>query len=216
MTVPRSPDRRGVEPQPPERAQRERAVRRWPSAHRTSAAVRAPGPTSGTRERGASVLQASDGALWDAYDVAMLDLDGVVYVGRDAVPGAPSTSPPPAAPACTSPTSPTTPPARPTRSPAHLRELGIDVADERRRHLRPGRRPAAGRAAARGAAVFVIGGEGLEVALRRAGPAAGAGPRPRSRRPWCPASTPTCAGRRSSPARSWCATGCRGSPPTPT
>ena len=33
-------------------------------------------------------MQASDGPLWDRYDVALLDLDGVVYVGRDAVPGA--------------------------------------------------------------------------------------------------------------------------------
>ena len=35
------------------------------------------------------MLKASEDALWDAYDVAMLDLDGVVYVGPDAVPGAP-------------------------------------------------------------------------------------------------------------------------------
>ncbi|GAA5156834.1 HAD hydrolase-like protein [Nocardioides marinquilinus] len=34
------------------------------------------------------MLSASDGPLWDAYDLAMLDLDGVVYIGGDAVPGA--------------------------------------------------------------------------------------------------------------------------------
>jgi HAD superfamily hydrolase (TIGR01450 family) len=34
------------------------------------------------------VLKASAAPLWDAYDLAVLDLDGVVYVGRDAVPGA--------------------------------------------------------------------------------------------------------------------------------
>lgn len=35
-------------------------------------------------------LQASTGALCTEYDVALLDLDGVVYVGSAAVPGAPS------------------------------------------------------------------------------------------------------------------------------
>lgn len=35
------------------------------------------------------MLKRSDRALCGAYDVAMLDLDGVVYVGPEAVPGAP-------------------------------------------------------------------------------------------------------------------------------
>ncbi len=34
------------------------------------------------------MLKQSDGPLWDEYDLAMLDLDGVIYIGRDAVPGA--------------------------------------------------------------------------------------------------------------------------------
>jgi glycerol-1-phosphatase len=34
-------------------------------------------------------LGSSQGPLTDGYDLAMLDLDGVVYVGQDAVPGAP-------------------------------------------------------------------------------------------------------------------------------
>ena len=34
------------------------------------------------------MLKSCSTALWDEYDVAMLDLDGVVYVGRAAVPGA--------------------------------------------------------------------------------------------------------------------------------
>src|SRR6476620_8061621 len=34
------------------------------------------------------VLSSTDRVLWDSYDVAMLDLDGVVYIGPDAVPGA--------------------------------------------------------------------------------------------------------------------------------
>ena len=35
------------------------------------------------------MLGHSDDPLTSAYDLAMLDLDGVVYVGADAVPGAP-------------------------------------------------------------------------------------------------------------------------------
>src|SRR5680860_601857 len=34
------------------------------------------------------MLKSCSTALWDEYDVALLDLDGVVYVGRAAVPGA--------------------------------------------------------------------------------------------------------------------------------
>ncbi|QWZ10518.1 HAD-IIA family hydrolase [Nocardioides panacis] len=99
----------------------------------------------------------------------MLDLDGVVYIGPDAVPGAPehldaardagmhlayvtnNASRPPAAVA------------------RHLRELGVAVADDDV--------VTSAQAAARvlseqlpdGSAVFVIGGEGLEVALREQG-----------------------------------------------
>ena len=35
------------------------------------------------------MLEGSERPLCEAYDLAMLDLDGVVYIGRDAVPGAP-------------------------------------------------------------------------------------------------------------------------------
>ena len=45
-------------------------------------------PTHADRRRSAGA-EGSQGPLWDAYDVAMLDLDGVVYIGPDAVPGAP-------------------------------------------------------------------------------------------------------------------------------
>ena len=34
------------------------------------------------------MLQTCADALWTAYDLALLDLDGVVYVGSEAVPGA--------------------------------------------------------------------------------------------------------------------------------
>ncbi len=35
------------------------------------------------------MLKPCDAPLWDRYDLAMLDLDGVVYIGPEAVPGAP-------------------------------------------------------------------------------------------------------------------------------
>lgn len=105
----------------------------------------------------------------ETYDVALLDLDGVVYVGPDAVPGAPehldraraaglhlayvtnNASRPPAAVA------------------EHLRELGLEVDDaDVVSSAQAAARVLAGRLPA-GAAVFVIGGEGLQVALREEG-----------------------------------------------
>jgi HAD superfamily hydrolase (TIGR01450 family) len=115
------------------------------------------------------VLTGSQGPLWDDYDVAMLDLDGVVYIGPDAVPGAPEHLD--AARDAGMHLAYVTNNA--SRTPAavarHLRELGIEVADEDV--------VTSAQAAARvlsdqlpdGSAVFVIGGEGLEVALREQG-----------------------------------------------
>ncbi|HSV37872.1 MAG TPA: HAD-IIA family hydrolase [Nocardioidaceae bacterium] len=115
------------------------------------------------------MLRASGEPLSSAYDLALLDLDGVVYVGSDAVPGAPqhlaearragmhlafvtnNASRPPSAVA------------------EHLTELGIEVA--------AAEVVTAAQAAARllaeqldaGAKVFVIGGVGLYDALTEQG-----------------------------------------------
>ena len=112
------------------------------------------------------MLGSSDGPLRDAYDVAVLDLDGVVYVGPDAVPGA--------AEALNEAQSGgmhlafvTNNAARPPAEVgAHLRELGVDAHDEDV--------VTSSQAAARllstqlesGSLVYVIGGQGLEEALR--------------------------------------------------
>lgn len=115
------------------------------------------------------MLKASPDALWTTYDVAMLDLDGVVYVGPDAVPGAPSHLAD-AAKAGMHLAYVTNNASRPPAAVAeHLRELGIDVAD--------GDVVTSAQAAARllseqlddGAAVFLIGGRGLEIALAERG-----------------------------------------------
>jgi HAD superfamily hydrolase (TIGR01450 family) len=102
------------------------------------------------------------------YDLAILDLDGVVYIGPDAVPGAAEHLA--AVGEDLHVAFVTNNASRPPGSVAdHLRELGIDVADEDV--------VTSAQAAARllvdrvpeGAAVFVIGGRGLEVALDEVG-----------------------------------------------
>jgi glycerol-1-phosphatase len=115
------------------------------------------------------VLKACETALWDAYDLAMLDLDGVVYVGPDAVPGAAGHL----ARARTAGMRLAFVTNNAARSPdavaAHLAALGVEA--------RPRDVVTSAQAAARlvagvveaGAAVFVIGGEGLFVALREQG-----------------------------------------------
>ena len=115
------------------------------------------------------MLGASDRPLSAAYDVAVLDLDGVVYVGADAVPGA--------AAALNAAQSGgmhlafvTNNAARPPEVVGeHLRGLGVDAHDEDV--------VTSAQAAARllstqldpGSSVFLIGGPGLEQALRERG-----------------------------------------------
>jgi glycerol 3-phosphatase-2 len=115
------------------------------------------------------VLTGCDRPLSEAYDLAMLDLDGVVYVGPDPVPGAPdhlrrarehgmrlayvtnNASRPPTAVA------------------AHLRHLGIELDDA---DVVTSAQAAARLLAERlpeGSTVFVIGGRGLDEALRERG-----------------------------------------------
>jgi glycerol-1-phosphatase len=118
---------------------------------------------------GATVLKTTVTPLSATYDVAMLDLDGVVYVGPDAVPGAPAYL----AEAASSGMRLAYVTNNASRTPAavadHLRELGVAVRDEdvvtsaqAAARLLSGQLPS-------GASVFVIGGTGLEVALREQG-----------------------------------------------
>jgi HAD superfamily hydrolase (TIGR01450 family) len=115
------------------------------------------------------VLKSSDVALWQTYDVAMLDLDGVVYIGADAVPGAPEHL------ARSSKAGMrlafvTNNAARPPAEVAqHLRELGIDATDadvvtsaQAAARLLADRCPA-------GSPVYVIGGKGVFEALAEQG-----------------------------------------------
>ena len=115
------------------------------------------------------MLKACETALWTAYDLAMLDLDGVVYIGPDAVPGA-AAHLAAARGAGLRLAYVTNNAGRPPATVAeHLRSLGIpaEVTDvvtsaQAAARLLARRLPA-------GSAVYVIGGEGLFVALEEQG-----------------------------------------------
>ena len=115
------------------------------------------------------MLQASESPLCQAYDVALLDLDGVVYIGCDAVPGAPGHLNRARA-AGMRLAFVTNNAARPPAMVAeHLRELGVSAGAE---DVVTSAQAAASLLADRcepGAAVFVIGGQGLFEALEERG-----------------------------------------------
>ena len=75
-------------------------------------------------------LERSDRPLYEVYDLAMLDLDGVVYIGPEAVPGAPEHVE--RARAAGMRVAFVTNNARrpPGAVAAHLRELGVDARDD--------------------------------------------------------------------------------------
>ncbi|HET6562801.1 MAG TPA: HAD-IIA family hydrolase [Marmoricola sp.] len=107
--------------------------------------------------------------LWSAYDVAMLDLDGVVYIGPDAVEGA-AEHLAAAAEAGMSLAYVTNNASRPPAAvAAHLVELGMPArADDVVTSAQAAARLVADKVP-RGGAVFVIGGEGLFEALEEVG-----------------------------------------------
>ena len=147
--------------------------------------------------------------LTSAYDVAVLDLDGVVYVGQDAVDGA-------AGGAERRPVRGDAPRLRDQqrRAPAlrrwatHLRELGIDAHDEdvvtsaqAAARLLAGQLP-------EGSKVFLMGGEGLDLALRERGLVPVTEPYRRRGRGGPGLRPGHAAGSRSCRVRSWSARGC--------
>lgn len=107
--------------------------------------------------------------LCEAYDVAVLDLDGVVYIGRSAVPGAiegiTAAQGAGMRMACVTNNASRTP----REVGEHLRQLGLDVGDD---DVVTSAQAAARLVAAEvpsGSAVYVIGGPGLHEALRERG-----------------------------------------------
>src|SRR4051794_23909613 len=117
----------------------------------------------------ASSLRGTDRPLSQVYDVALLDLDGVVYVGPDAVAGAPSALSAARADGMRL-AFVTNNAARPPSVVAtHLTELGIDAEPA---EIIPSSQAAARYLAERlpqGARVLVVGTLGLEEAVRERG-----------------------------------------------
>ena len=115
------------------------------------------------------MLGSSEEPLWTTHDVAMLDLDGVVYIGPDAVLGAPEHLDA-ARRAGMKVAFVTNNASRPPGSVArHLRDLGVAADDD---DVVTSAQAAARLLAERfpeGSAIFVIGGEGLDVALKEQG-----------------------------------------------
>ena len=115
------------------------------------------------------MLQECPVPLWDRYDVAMLDLDGVVYIGPHAVPGAPQQLADASA-AGMHLAYVTNNASRPPSVVAeHLRELGIEVDDQDVVNSAQAAAHVLSELVPAGAAVFVIGGLGLFEALEEQG-----------------------------------------------
>ena len=115
------------------------------------------------------MLKASETPLWSAYDLAMLDLDGVVYIGPDAVPGAPehlATAREAGMRLAYVTNNAGRPPATVA---AHLRDLGVAADDTDVVTSAQAAARLLARVVPTGSPVFVIGGEGLFVALEEQG-----------------------------------------------
>lgn len=114
-------------------------------------------------------LSASTGPLCDDHDVALLDLDGVVYVGPDAVPGVPEALGKTRAAGMQLAFVTNNAARPPDRVADHLSELGIAAqADEVITSAQAAARYLAERLPS-GAQVLVVGTTGIEVALRERG-----------------------------------------------
>jgi HAD superfamily hydrolase (TIGR01450 family) len=114
-------------------------------------------------------LSSSDRALVDVYDLALLDLDGVVYVGPDAVPGAPQALEAVRKAGLRISYVTNNASRTPETVAEHLTELGVPAGVE---DVVTSAQAAAGLLARRlpkGAKVLVVGGEGLYRALGEVG-----------------------------------------------
>lgn len=120
--------------------------------------------------------------LCESHDLAALDLDGVVYISKEAVPGAPEHIAA-AGERGVHVAFVTNNAARPPAAVAeHLRELGVPAADEDVVTSAQAAARLISQELAPGAEVFVIGGEGLDLALREQGlePVTRLDPRPQA------------------------------------
>ncbi len=117
----------------------------------------------------ATVVLAASPPPATVHDVALLDLDGVVYIGPEAVPGAADAIARAAGLGLRSVYVTNNASRPPAAVAAHLRDLGVPADTD---DVVTSAQLAAGMLAERlprGSAVLVVGGEGLEVALRAEG-----------------------------------------------
>ena len=126
------------------------------------------GPRDG-RENVEPVLGRSSTPLTSEYDVAMLDLDGVVYIGADAVPGAAEHLEAAASAGMHLAYVTNNASRTPSTVAAHLRELGVPADDDDVVTSAQAAARLVSEQVAAGSAVYVIGGEGLVVALEELG-----------------------------------------------
>jgi len=114
-------------------------------------------------------LTPTDRPLVEEHDVAVLDLDGVVYVGPDAVPGAPGHLATARDAGMRLAYVTNNASRTPADVAAHLRDLGVDVADEDVVTSAQAAARLLGDQLPAGSPVFLIGGRGLEIALTEQG-----------------------------------------------
>jgi glycerol-1-phosphatase len=119
-----------------------------------------------TRDQRARPLREGSGQpLVDRYDSALLDLDGVLYVGAHAVPGAPEAVAAARASGMRVAFVTNNASRTPDTVAAHLTALGIPATPEDVVTSAQAAATLVAEAVAPGAAVLVVGGEGLDVAL---------------------------------------------------
>ena len=111
----------------------------------------------------------SSQALIDRHDSVLLDLDGVLYIGPDAVPGAPEAVAAARASGMRVAFVTNNASRTPDAVAAHLRSLGIAAEAEDVVTSAQAAATLVADAVAPGAAVLVVGGEGLDVALAEKG-----------------------------------------------
>jgi glycerol 3-phosphatase-2 len=116
-----------------------------------------------------TTLSASTGSLLDDHDVLLLDLDGVVYVGPDAVPHAAEALEAAVGAGLRLGYVTNNASRTPATVAAHLRDLGVPAADEDVVNSAQAAAAHLSERLAPGAAVLLVGGTGLRVALTDVG-----------------------------------------------
>ena len=162
------------------------------------------------------MLKSCDGSLLESYDLAMFDLDGVVYVSGAAIDGVPDRLRRVREAGVHLAFVTNNASRTPEKVAANLVELGIDAsAADVVTSAQAAARVVRERFGA-GARVLLLGGAGTGGRPGGGGPGRGGRARRRGRRRSSAATDPRSCGRTSCAPRPWSRAGCRTSPATPT